>query len=50
AGIRTHPYYINVSMNCLRYSSIQHLHKDHLFHNVYAALVEAYSLSSTTMT
>ncbi|KAK0462289.1 Fungalysin metallopeptidase-domain-containing protein [Desarmillaria tabescens] len=57
AGIRTHPYSTNASVNPLRYSSIQNLHEVHdigevwanMLHNVYAALVQAHGFSTTAM-
>ncbi|KAK0462282.1 Fungalysin metallopeptidase-domain-containing protein [Desarmillaria tabescens] len=57
AGIRTHPYSTDASVNPLRYSSIQNLHEVHdigevwanMLHNVYAALVQAHGFSSTAM-
>ncbi|KAK0467497.1 Fungalysin metallopeptidase-domain-containing protein [Armillaria novae-zelandiae] len=57
AGIRSHPYSTNVSVNPLRYSSIQQLNEVHnigevwanMLHNVYAALVGVHGFSSTAM-
>ncbi|KAK0184108.1 Fungalysin metallopeptidase-domain-containing protein [Armillaria mellea] len=57
AGIRTHPYSTNASINPLRYSSLQTLHEVHdigevwanMLHNVYAALVGVHGFSSAAM-
>ncbi|KAK0431441.1 Fungalysin metallopeptidase-domain-containing protein [Armillaria borealis] len=57
AGIRTHPYSTNASVNPLRYSSIQQLHEVHdigevwanMLHNVYAGLIDVHGFSSTAM-
>ncbi|KAK0482162.1 Fungalysin metallopeptidase-domain-containing protein [Armillaria luteobubalina] len=57
AGIRSHPYSTNASINPLRYSSIQQLHEVHdigevwanILRNVYASLVSVHGFSSTAV-
>ncbi|KAI0654826.1 Fungalysin metallopeptidase-domain-containing protein [Cubamyces menziesii] len=58
AGIRTHPYSTDASVNPLRYSSVKQLNEVHnigevwanMLHNVYAALVGAHGWSATART
>ncbi|KAF8894987.1 Fungalysin metallopeptidase-domain-containing protein [Mucidula mucida] len=57
AGIRTHPYSTDSTVNPLRYSSIQELNEVHdigevwanMLYNVYAALVAEHGWSATAM-
>ena len=58
AGIRTHPYSTDASVNPLRYSSVKQLNEVHnigevwanMLHNVYAALVEEHGHASDART